>query len=416
MPDDNKTPYERGLRKAQADFWRSVLGPGAPSKEPSVNVPVPSAHSLSPEEREALRNFGDQCAAQGERSTEKPTMAEANSNWTIFGAVRLALTVLAGTVIAFVLGVLAESNVRHFLEDRGWDTFLSRALDVMPGFLAHYATWLGIGLIFGAAAVIWLIWAFPHRLGDHYQLPKTRRTQWMTAGAAAILVAGAFYFSLNQPQLTPIVIHIPPTVEDTAKATAPIQSKLDDMTRQRDAALSHSQQTAPPSRPFQPNLSADDIATKIAVWKSIQLQMDDLAAIINRGNNMLATSVRDFRSNPSNEIEIVNNLSVSVGSFRAKLARIRDNYISYADIADALKEVVISGGRPAVPGTIFDRLIRSIDGFGQELRSPSKDFEIEITPHMGALKRDLDAVRDWHNKIEQTADNQSKELTKMEAK
>jgi hypothetical protein len=134
-------------------------------------------------------------------------------------------------------------------------------------------------------------------------------------------------------------------------------------------------------------LNADEIETKIAIWKSIQLQMDDLTSIINRGNNMLATWARDFKSNPSNEIGIVNDLANYVTNFRAKLARMRDDYISYADVADTLNEVVISGGRPPVPGTVFDRLTRSIDGFAQVLRSPSQDFEIEMMPHAGSTQK-----------------------------
>ena len=44
-----------------------------------------------------------------------------------------------------------------------------------------------------------------------------------------------------------------------------------------------------------PNLSAQDIATEIIVWKSIGLQLDDLTNILGYGYNMLATWERDFR-------------------------------------------------------------------------------------------------------------------------
>ena len=188
-----------------------------------------------------------------------------------------------------------------------------------------------------------------------------------------------------------------------------------------------SQQTPPQSAPAvtnaptpmpqpSPSLNEQEIATKIVVWKSIELKMDDLGPIINYGYNMLATWERDFRSNPSGEIEIVGKLTNSIADFRAKLARLRDNYSNYPDIADALKEIAISGGRPPVPGTIFDRLIRSSEAFAQELRSPPQNFEAEMTTYVGALKRDLDAIRDWRNKITQTAIDQAKELAKMEAK
>jgi hypothetical protein len=148
---------------------------------------------------------GDRAAVL--RAKENP-MVNPFLNWTIFGTIKWSITILAVAVIVFIAGVIAESNVRHFLEDRGLDTVLTRVLDVMPAYLAYNATWLGIGLIFGAAAVLWLIWAFPHRLGDHHQLPKSRRIQWMTAMAAVAVIGGAFYLSLKQPQ--PFTIGVSP--------------------------------------------------------------------------------------------------------------------------------------------------------------------------------------------------------------
>src|SRR5262249_51814739 len=149
---------------------------------------------------------------------------------------------------------------------------------------------------------------------------------------------------------------------------------LADMTRQRDAALAASQQTTPPTSKPAKNLSAKDIAAKIVVWKSIELKMDDLRPILTSGDNMLSTWERDFRSDPQAEIEIVGKLANSVSDFRANLAR-RDNYSNYPDITDALKEVAISPGRPPVPGTIFDSLIRSSEAFAHELRSPPQNLD-----------------------------------------
>ena len=93
----------------------------------------------------------------------------------------------------------------------------------MPAYLAYNATWLGIGLIFGAAAVLWLIWAFPHRLGDHHQLPKSRRIQWMTAIAAVAVIGGAFCLSFKQPQ--PFTIGVSP-IEGAASAPVPPSRRI----------------------------------------------------------------------------------------------------------------------------------------------------------------------------------------------
>jgi hypothetical protein len=195
-----------------------------------------------------------------------------------------------------------------------------------------------------------------------------------------------------------------------------LQSALQDMTRQRDAALSKQQQVNPQSQPAPFDLNANDIATRIVVWKSVGLQMDSLTTILNTGNNLLFTWVANFRADPPGTIGKIAEFANEVAAFRAKMARLRDNYISYPDIADALKETIISGGRPPVPGTIFDRLIRSSENLGQELHSPPQDFEISLTPHVGALKRDLDAVIEWRDKIGRLALDQEKQLSSLGAK
>jgi hypothetical protein len=125
-------------------------------------------------------------------------------NWTIFGWIRLALAFLVGTVILFIFGILAESNVRHLFEDRGWDTFLTRAFTAMPEILQYPAAWLGIGLLFGAAAAIWLIWAFPHRLGEDDTLQKSPSVKRITASIAVVLVVGAFYLATVQAKPPPL--------------------------------------------------------------------------------------------------------------------------------------------------------------------------------------------------------------------
>jgi len=79
-------------------------------------------------------------------------------------------------------------------------------------------------------------------------------------------------------------------------------------------------------------------------------------------------------------------LAKSVSNFRVKLETLRNSYFNYVDVAEALKEAAISGGRPQVPGSIFDRLLRSIDGFAQQVRSD--DHSSKSLTSIGALKRD----------------------------
>lgn len=252
MADEPKKPGEKkpsqlrpSLYSAPPSHSPPSLGPPAPSESSWAKVDrahrehVERVIGLSPQnstyeppklDAETVLNNAE-LGRYGYRTAlsppERKSMAGKFRDWTVFGVVRLVLSILAGTVIVFVLGVLAESNLRHFLEERGWDTFLTRAVAGLPAYLAHYATWLGIGLIFGAAAAIWLIWAFPHRLGDHQQLPKSQRTRWATATAAVILICGSFYLSASQPGPTTIIFHDPPTAEDIAKETAPVRAELD---------------------------------------------------------------------------------------------------------------------------------------------------------------------------------------------
>ena len=193
------------------------------------------------------------------------------------------------------------------------------------------------------------------------------------------------------------------------------------MTRQRDAALSRQQQTPQtPAQPSQADLSAEDIATKIDVWNSVNQQMNDLSKILNSGYVMLETWLLDAQSNRSAEIAKANTLESAVANFKVKLERLRNGYTNFPDIAAALQQTVISGGRPAVPGTIFDSLIRSIGAFQGQLGSlPDPlppDLENEMRPYVGALRRDLNAVSDWQSKTGETARVQGSKLSKLGSK
>jgi hypothetical protein len=151
-------------------------------------------------------------------SEEKPT-AEKRGGWTIFGTIRFTLTTLVVSTVLFVWGVFAESNIRHFMEDRGWDTVLTRIIAAMPGQLASYTSWLVIGLIFGTAAAIWLIWAFPHRLGHDEIAPKGATIKFSVAIIVGILIAGALYLStLEAPRVTGT---LPPAIPPTAPRPPP---------------------------------------------------------------------------------------------------------------------------------------------------------------------------------------------------
>jgi hypothetical protein len=265
---------------------------------------------------------------------------------------------------------------------------------------------------------------------------------WLAGAVTVVLAAiilspfieqGRWPFSVWFQSGSPSATHDPPTAEDIAKATAPIRVERDkaisdlatatkdrdDLKRENDALRqSASRQTAPQSP--QGSLSdAEDIATKIGIWQSVDQQINDLTKVLNEGYATLDTWLPDFQSNRSEEIMRVGALEVAAADFRAKLETLRTSYFNYADIAEALKETAISPGSPPIPGSTFDRLLRSIHGFAQQLRSfgdtPPHNLK-NITPHVDALRRDLNAVKRWQSEIRQTAEDQGKKLYKIESK
>jgi hypothetical protein len=169
----NPTDFHPPPKVGSVEF--TAPGPGEPGYSQDVRRDIASA------------------IKQSERKMFLPSLR----GWTIFGLVRFFVTVLVGTAVVFILTVLFESNVRHFFEAHDWDTLLTRTLAATPEYLMHYTTWLIIGLIFGAAAAIWLIWAFPHRLGDHGQ--QSNGVKWGVAAVVLLIGAGAFYAASDQP-------------------------------------------------------------------------------------------------------------------------------------------------------------------------------------------------------------------------
>jgi hypothetical protein len=229
-----------------------------------------------------------------------------------------------------------------------------------------------------------------------------------------------------------IVFHDPPTAEDIAKATAPIRAERDAAIRQRDQAIRErddakretqtlrEQQRAPASQEQSSSLSAEDIATKIGVWQSINQQMNDLAGILNQGYAMLDKWLPDAKSNRTDLINRATALEASVQKFRTGLDQLRSLYLKDTDIATALDAVHLPGGRVDASYSVFTSLPYSIVQFVQHLQNLSdplpKDVEYEMVPYIGAFRRDLNAMRDWQSQVRQTAATQDAELSKMKAK
>ena len=60
-------------------------------------------------------------------------------------------------VAYFILNVFVESNVRHVLEDHGWDSFLSWGVHKVRPLRESRWFWIIFGLILGAFLMVWLL-------------------------------------------------------------------------------------------------------------------------------------------------------------------------------------------------------------------------------------------------------------------
>jgi hypothetical protein len=155
-------------------------------------------------------------------ATESAFMAIDIRNWTIFGVIRWTLAVAVLAVLGFVLLVFLDENVRSFYEYYGLDKILSRVSDTMPDILFHRETWFGTGVLIGAAAMVWLVWAFPHRLGESNAHDTPLKKRGIVVAILAILAGLIAYLHLGRQ---PVLIL---SNEDIARVTAPYQKDLKD--------------------------------------------------------------------------------------------------------------------------------------------------------------------------------------------
>jgi hypothetical protein len=167
-----------------------VSPPPPPPREPAANKPAADVHTRRPE-------LVDHLAVLFRRDFWREL--------TLLGFLRWGTTLMVILVLGGFVAELISSNFRTFIEAHHWDAIFTHSVDAMPELFASHAGWLGVGLIFGSATVLWLIWAFPHRLGDHHTLPKSRVTQWTTAIIALALIGGSFILANSQSVTAPII-------------------------------------------------------------------------------------------------------------------------------------------------------------------------------------------------------------------
>lgn len=230
---------------------------------------------------------------------------------------------------------------------------------------------------------------------------QARRWPWLTLGAILIFVGGSV-FGIRME-------HAMQNRDQQLASTSPPKERPTPVEPQIPLVF--------PSPP-KSNLSATEIATKIGVWTSINRQMDDLAKLLNRGYPMHDTWLADVRSDRGTEIKNIEALGASFEIFRAKLDKLRELYVNDTDIATALRPVALPPGRPLPPYTIFRSLNNSIDALASELRGVNdpvpENIEATMFSFTGALKRSLDAMRDWQGEVRKAAAEQETFLSRVE--
>lgn len=109
-------------------------------------------------------------------------------SWTLTGIIRWLCTL----VLALLITVFLEENIRYFYEKKQWNTFLLDWIEEMPkfnGLYSSYAFWFFFGLSAGISISLWLARWYPERRPISPAQP-------------------------SQPQfrVVPLAVHQPPTV------------------------------------------------------------------------------------------------------------------------------------------------------------------------------------------------------------
>ena len=153
---------------------------------------------------------------------------------------------------------------------------------------------------------------------------------------------------------------------------------------------------------------------RIAVWQSINRQMDELSKLLNAGYSMLDSWPHNARADREKEIRNWQTLDSSFEALRAKLDRLRDSYDDQ-EITDVLQPVMRPPGKPSPPYTLFHSLSISIEAFLAQLRSTGdpipETIDDDMRANAGLILRDLNRLAKWKSTTQQTSGVRVNELS-----
>ncbi len=176
---------------------------------------------------------------------------------------------------------------------------------------------------------------------------------------------------------------------------------------------------APPTPPAGPSSDhspsePDQTGARIAVWQSINRQMDELSKLLNAGYSMLDSWPQNAKADREKEIRNWQTLDASFEALRAKLDRLRDSYDNQ-EVSDVLQPVTRPPGRPSPPYTLFHSLSISVEAFLAELRSAAdpipEAIEDDMRAHSGLILRDLSRLAKWKSDTKNTSGIRVNELS-----
>jgi hypothetical protein len=237
---------------------------------------------------------------------------------------------------------------------------------------------------------------------------------------AALAASAALIYTQLWPVQTAAVPQVAPTqslpadlatirdlrsaLETSQHQVATLQTILSAPTHQAPPTANANPSVQPTSP--QEALSERDIATKIDIWRSIDKQLNSFNPVLIAGGSIIDGVYNHVQFNRAEFYTSIIQFRDAYQRAVNTLTRLRDAYPGYSDVYETLNP------------DIHTRLFRSIEAFRQvidALPSPvPDDYENTVRPYSGALKRDLDVIREWQSTTHQTAVAKGKELAALE--
>ncbi len=199
--------------------------------------------------------------------------------------------------------------------------------------------------------------------------------------------------------------------DEIAKATAPLNAQIAMLKQQlRDAQQTRQAPAGPPLQTTpqlpQTKLSSEEVATKISIWDSVI--NSNLHTLVDDFNALDLAQSRWPRlvNTPDGRRQLYQDITNAVAAYAAAskdLDILRSEYPNYQDVADALAQPHRSDLERAASNFA--------DAISKVPQDPPPNFEVQLRPLAGALRREMDATQSWLHTLGVTANQNHKALS-----